>query len=181
MDVDVGVDRELDHATIVPSGPFDLAHSTEVVHAVQRAEAHLDGCHSAVVSLTRVNQIDGTGAVLLARLLERLAAKGCRTEVTASDSPESARLLSLYHRHKSDPPSLPPRTINPIARLGAITAEIPAKANDAFDFTGRCAAALPKLLPHLLPSVDGSERKVLINGATGQIGTGTNFPISRIN
>ena len=144
VNVDVQVDRELEHATIVLSGPFDLAHSTEVVRAVQRAEAHLDGCHSAEVSLTRVNRMDGTGAVLLARLLERLATNGCRTEVTASDNPEVARLLSLYHRHKTDQPSLPPRTMNPFARLGAIAAEIPAKATHAFDFTGRCAVALPK-------------------------------------
>ena len=135
MNVDVRVDRELDHATIVLSGPFDLAHSTEVVRAVQRAEAHLDGCHSAEVSLTRVNRIDGSGAVLLARLLKRLATNGCRTEVTASDNPEVARLLSLYQRHKIDQPPLPARTRNPFARLGAIAAEIPAKANDAFDFT----------------------------------------------
>ena len=144
MNVDVRVDRELDHATIVLSGPFDLAHSTEVVPAVQRAEAQLDGCHSAKVRLTRVNRIDGTGAVLLARLLERLATNGCRTEVASSDNPEVARLLSLYHRHKADQPSLPPRTMNPFARLGVIAAGIPAKANNAFDFTGRCAVALPK-------------------------------------
>jgi phospholipid/cholesterol/gamma-HCH transport system permease protein len=144
VNVDVRVDRELDHATIVLSGPFDLAHSTEAVRAVQRAEAHLDGCQSAQVSSLRVNRIDGAGAVLLARLIERLATNGCRTEVTASDNPEVARLLSLYRRHKTDEPSLPPRTTNPFARLGAIAAEIPAKANDAFDFTGRCAVALPK-------------------------------------
>ena len=35
--------------------------------------------------------------------------------------------------------------MNPLARLGAIAAQIPAKANDAFDFSGRCAAAQPKL------------------------------------
>jgi phospholipid/cholesterol/gamma-HCH transport system permease protein len=34
--------------------------------------------------------------------------------------------------------------MNPFARLGTIAAEIPAKVNDAFDFTGRCAVALPK-------------------------------------
>ena len=129
VNVDVRVDRELDHATIVLSGPFDLAHASEVVRAVQSAEADLDGCHSAEVSLTRVNRIDGTGAVLLARLLERLATNGCRTEVTASDNPEVARLLSLYHRHKTDQPSLPPRSINPFARLGVIAAEIPAEGS----------------------------------------------------
>ena len=146
MNVEVRVDRELDHATIVLSGPFDLAHSTEVVRAVQRAEAHLDGCHSAEVSLARVSRIDGTGGVLLARLLEHLSTNECRTEITVGDNPEAARLLSLYHRHKTDQPSLPPCTMNPFARLGAIAAEIPAKASDVFDFTGRCAVALPKAL-----------------------------------
>ena len=82
VNVDVRVERKLDHATIVLSGPFDLPHSTEVVHAVQKAEPHLDGCHSADISLGQVNRIDGTGAVLLARLLERLATNGCRTEVS---------------------------------------------------------------------------------------------------
>ena len=75
MNVDVRVDRKLDHATIVLSGSFDLAHSSEVVHAVRSADAHLDGCQSADVSLAQVNRIDGSGAVLLARLLDRLAAK----------------------------------------------------------------------------------------------------------
>ena len=144
MNVDVRVDRELNHAAVVLSGPFDIAHSTEVVRAVQRAEAHLDGCHSAEVSLARVNRIDGTGAVLVALLLEHLARSGCRTEVNTRDNPKGARLLSLYHRLKTDQPSLPPRTMHPFARLGATAAEIPAKANDAFDFTGHCAAALPK-------------------------------------
>jgi len=65
VNVDVRVDRELDHATIVLSGPIDLTHSTEVVHAVQRAEAQLDGCHSVDVSLAQVNRMDGTGAVIL--------------------------------------------------------------------------------------------------------------------
>jgi phospholipid/cholesterol/gamma-HCH transport system permease protein len=139
------VDRKLDHATIVLSGPFDLAHSTEVVHAVQGAEAHLGGCHSADVSLAQVNRIDGTGAVLLARLLDRLAENACRTVVAGGDNPEAARLLALYRRHRTEHPSPPPGISNPLTRLGATAAQIPAKANDALDFTGRCAAALPKV------------------------------------
>jgi phospholipid/cholesterol/gamma-HCH transport system permease protein len=144
VSVDVQVDRKLDHATIELSGPFDLAHSNEVVHAVQRAEAHLEGCHSADVSLAQVNRIDGTGAVVLTLLLDRLAANGCRTDVAEGNNPEAERLLSLYRQHRTDHPSLPSRTMNPLARLGAMAAGIPAKANDAFDFAGRCAVALPK-------------------------------------
>jgi len=137
VNVGVRVDRKLDHATIVLSGPFDLAHSTEVMHAVKSAEAHLHKCRSAEVSLAQVNRIDGSGAVLLARLLDRLAANGCRTDISGGDNPEAARVLALYRRHRDH--------MSPLARLGAIAAQIPAKANDAFDFSGRCAAALPKL------------------------------------
>jgi ABC-type transporter Mla MlaB component len=107
VNVGVQVDRELEHATILLSGAFDLAHSIEVVDAVQRAEAHLAGCHSAVVNLARVKRIDGTGAVLLARLLDRLAANGCTTDVAGDDNPEAARLLALYRRHRIDHPSPP--------------------------------------------------------------------------
>ena len=144
VNVGVRVDRQLDHATIVLSGIFDLAHTTEVVHAVQSAEAHLDGCHSADVSLAQVNRIDGTGAVLLARLLDRLAANGCRIDVAADGNPETARILTLYRQHRTDHPSLPSGTPNPLARLGSIAVQMPAKSKDAFSFIGRCAAALPK-------------------------------------
>jgi len=71
VNVGVRVDRKLDHATIVLSGPFNLAHSTDVIHAVKSAEAQLHNCRSADISLAQVNRIDGSGAVLLARLLER--------------------------------------------------------------------------------------------------------------
>jgi len=144
VNVDVQVDRKLDHATVVLSGPFDLAHSTEVMHAVKSAEADLHNCHSADVSLARVNRIDGTGAVLLARLIDRLAANGCRTDIAGDDNPEASRLLALYRRRRADYPSPQSNAMNPLAWLGAMAAQIPAKANEAFDFTGRCAAALPK-------------------------------------
>ena len=52
MNVGVREDRTLDHATILLSGRFDLARSREVVHEVQSAEAHLDGCHTADVNLS---------------------------------------------------------------------------------------------------------------------------------
>src|SRR5215470_9236258 len=76
--------------------------------------------------------------------LDRLAENGCGANVAGGDNSEAARLLALYRQHRTDHPSPPPRTMNPLALLGAITAQIPAKANDAFNFIGRCAAALPK-------------------------------------
>ena len=35
MSVTVRVDREGDHANLVPTGPFDLAHTTAVARAVE--------------------------------------------------------------------------------------------------------------------------------------------------
>jgi len=153
VNVGVRVDRKLDHATIVLSGPFHLVHSTEVVPAVQNVEAHLDGCHWANVNLAQVDRIDGTGAVLVAHLLDRLAAHGCRAGVEEGNNLKAARLLALYRRPRTGHPSLPPHTTSLFARLGTLAAQIPAKASDAFDFTGRCAAALPKAAASLT-SVD---------------------------
>jgi phospholipid/cholesterol/gamma-HCH transport system permease protein len=34
--------------------------------------------------------------------------------------------------------------MGPLTRIGALAADLPAKANEALDFTGRCAVALPK-------------------------------------
>jgi phospholipid/cholesterol/gamma-HCH transport system permease protein len=138
------VDRQLDHATIVVSGLFDLAHATEVAKAIQSAEAHLDGCHLADINVAQINRIDGSGAVMLARLLDRLSAKGCRTDVAADGNPETAQVLALYRQHRTDHLSLSSETMNPLARLGSIAAQIPAKAKEGFNFIGRCAAALPK-------------------------------------
>ena len=39
MSVALRVDREGDHATLAPTGPFDLAHVTAVTQAVKNAEA----------------------------------------------------------------------------------------------------------------------------------------------
>jgi phospholipid/cholesterol/gamma-HCH transport system permease protein len=144
VNVGIRVDRTLDHAAVVLSGPFDLAHSTEIAQAVQRAKASLEGCHSAEIALAQVNRIDGTGAVFLTRLLDHLATSGCRTSLAEGGNPEVRRILELYGRPRAERPSVELHTMNPFARLGAIAAEIPAKANGVFDFTGRCAVALPR-------------------------------------
>jgi phospholipid/cholesterol/gamma-HCH transport system permease protein len=54
----------------VPSGPFDLAHTTVVRQEVESAEARLSGCRSIDVDLGQLDRIDGAGAVLLARFFE---------------------------------------------------------------------------------------------------------------
>ena len=72
MSVAIRADREGDHARLVATGPFDLAHATMAARAVENAEALLAGCGSVDVDLAQLERIDGAGAVLLARLLDRL-------------------------------------------------------------------------------------------------------------
>ena len=67
MSVAVRAERQGDHASLVPSGTFDLAHAEAVRREVESAETRLSGCRSIDVDLVQLDRIDGTGAVLLAR------------------------------------------------------------------------------------------------------------------
>ena len=75
MDVAVRTDRNGQRGRIAPTGPFDLAHAMAVVQAVESVSAGLDGCTSVDVDLAGLDRIDGAGAVLLARLFDRLDAE----------------------------------------------------------------------------------------------------------
>ena len=144
MSVTVRVDREGDHASLLPTGPFDLAHATAVLRAVEATEARLSGCASVDIDLAHVDRIDGAGAVLLARLLDRLDADGRRGSVVEGDNREAARLIALYRERRAHGPAPQMLPMSPLARIGAVAAGLPAKANEALDFCGRCGIALPK-------------------------------------
>ena len=144
MSVAVRADRKGDHATLVPTGTFDLAHATAVGRAVETAEAHLSGCRSVDVDLTQLDPVDGAGAVLLARLLDRLDAGGCRASIVDNRNVEAARLIALYRERREVHPTPETRRMSPMARIGAMAAQLPGKANEVFDFTGRCAVAVPR-------------------------------------
>jgi phospholipid/cholesterol/gamma-HCH transport system permease protein len=144
MSVAVRVDREGDHASLVPAGPFDLSHTTAVARAVDGTVTRLSGCVSVDVDLAELDRIDGAGAALLARFLDQLDAEGRRACVVEGRNPEAARLIALYREHRADRPPSQTHPISPLARIGALAARLPGKANEALDFTGRCAVALPK-------------------------------------
>ena len=144
MSVAVRADREGDRATIAPTGPFDLAHAAATARAVESAEARLSGCRSVDVHLAQLEHIDGAGAVLLARLLDRLDAGGCRACVVEGHNPKAARLIALYRERRGDRPAPQTPVTSPLARIGALAAQLPSKAYEALDFIGRDAAALPK-------------------------------------
>ena len=105
MSVTVRVDRKGDHASLAVTGPFDLAHATAVSQAVEAAEARLSGCVLVDVDLAQLDRIDGAGAVLLARLLDRLDADGRRGSVVEGQNLEAARLIALYREASGGSPS----------------------------------------------------------------------------
>jgi phospholipid/cholesterol/gamma-HCH transport system permease protein len=144
MSVTVRVDREGNHANLAPTGPFDLAHATAVSRAVEASEARLGGCVSVDVDLAQVDRIDGTGAVLLARLLDRLDAGGRRGSVVEGHNLEAARLIALYRERREHGPAPQILPMSALAQIGAVAAGLPGKANEALDFCGRCGIALPK-------------------------------------
>ena len=104
MSVAVRADRESDQGYLVPSGPFDLAHAAAVERAVEDAAPRLQGCRSVEVDLAHLDRIDGTGAVLLARLLDRLDAGGRRTHVVERRQPGSSAPDRPLSRTRSGSP-----------------------------------------------------------------------------
>lgn len=142
--VAVRVDREGDHASLVPAGPFDLAHTTAVARAVEGTVARLSGCVSVDIDLAQLDRIDGAGAVLLARFLDQLDAGGRQASVVEGHNPEAARLIKLYRERRANRPVPQTHPMSPLARIGELVARLPDRANEAFDFSGRCAVALPK-------------------------------------
>jgi phospholipid/cholesterol/gamma-HCH transport system permease protein len=139
---------------------------------VENAEALLAGCDTVDVDLAQLDRIDGAGAVLLARLLDRLNADGRHAHVIEGSNGEAEHLIQLYRERRADLPASRTRAMSPLTRIGVLAAQLPGKANEAFDFTGRCAVALPKaaFTPN---SVDWSSLPRLIQeiGADGLLVT----------
>jgi phospholipid/cholesterol/gamma-HCH transport system permease protein len=96
------------------------------------------------VDLVGLDHIDGAGAVLLARLLDRLDVDGHHASVIEGSNREAARLIALYRKRGANLPAPRPQVMSPLTRIGALAAHLPHEANKALDFTGRCAVALPQ-------------------------------------
>ena len=137
-------DLEGDHARLTPSGSFDLAHTMAAAKEVENAETRLGGCVSVAVDLAQLDRIDGAGAVLLARLFDRLDKNGRHPHVVEGSNDEAASLIAGYRERRMDVPTSRTHAMTPLTRIGALAADLPGKTTEALDFTGRCAAALPK-------------------------------------
>lgn len=145
MNVALRTDRQGDRGVVIPIGSFDLAHATAAAQAVENAEEGLSGCVSVDVELGQLDRIDGAGAVLLARLCDRLDADGLHARVIEGHNTQAAQLIARYRESRVDLPSPQTPVMGPLVRIGAFAAQLPGKADEALDFTGRCAAALPKV------------------------------------
>jgi phospholipid/cholesterol/gamma-HCH transport system permease protein len=146
MSITVRAEREGDRARLVPVGAFDVAHAPAVARAVAHVQPDLEGCRSIDVDLTHLDRIDGAGAVLLARFLDRLDADGGRTRMLKDNNPEAARLITLYRQKRAEQPPARTQAMSALATIGALAADLPERVTDTLDFTGHCAAALPKTI-----------------------------------
>jgi phospholipid/cholesterol/gamma-HCH transport system permease protein len=145
MSVSVQARQEGDHASLVLAGPFDLPHAMMVAREVDSAEASLHGSRSIDVDLAGLDRIDGSGAVLLARLLDRLNEGGRHARIVEGSNAGAASLIALYRERRTDVAATP-RSISTLTRIGEVAAGLPGKANEALDFGGRCAIAVPKAI-----------------------------------
>jgi phospholipid/cholesterol/gamma-HCH transport system permease protein len=143
MSVDIRVDGDAEHRRIALVGSFDLDHATLVERAVEAAERRLEGCRSIEVDLADLDRIDGSGAALLARFLDRLDADGGRISLAGVPNREAERLIAVYRQSRGDRPATVMRRKGVLARIGAKAAEWPLTVSDGLDFVGRCAVALP--------------------------------------
>jgi phospholipid/cholesterol/gamma-HCH transport system permease protein len=142
--VAIRTDREGVRARLVPAGSFDLAHALDVRQAAASVERRLAGCRTIDVDLTQLERLDGSGAVLLARLFDFLDTTGCHTTVAADGNPEAARLIALYRGGAANSAVGETRVMNMLERLGSSAAALPGTVNRGFDFTGHCVVALSK-------------------------------------
>jgi phospholipid/cholesterol/gamma-HCH transport system permease protein len=144
MTVALRADRQRDRARLVATGPFDLAHAAAVRQAVADAVRNLEGCRAIDVELAHLERIDGSGAVLLAGLLDRLDARGDAATIVEMSNPEAAKLIALYRDRRAEPSRHEAQRASVLARIGSSAAALPRSLVSALDFTGHCAAALPK-------------------------------------
>jgi phospholipid/cholesterol/gamma-HCH transport system permease protein len=111
--------------------------------ALRDAEAGLQGCHRVEVDLSAIERIDGAGAVVLGRFLDRIEARGIATSLVTGRHAEAARLVALYRRRHPEPAASDRRGTSRLARLGSLGLQAPTMVANVLDFTGQATIAVP--------------------------------------
>ena len=153
MSVAIRAEADGERARLVPAGTFDLAHASAVVRAVEQAERDLIASGDVDLHLSALERIDGSGALLLARLIDRLEARGHRTRLIEDHNPHAVRLITLYRERGAEARPQPTRRMGLLARLGVVAAALPGMVTGALDFLGQAAAAVPKAFVSLARSI----------------------------
>ena len=146
MGVVVHADREGDSARLILTGPIDLPHAVTTAQEIANIETSLAGCSAVELDLAGVDDIDGAGAVQLARLLDRVEARGPSTHVLADGNPKAARLIALYRQRRTVTPAVKPRQYAVLASVGSIAAQLLSTLTSALDFIGHNALAAGQAL-----------------------------------
>ena len=144
MSVAIRAKADGERTRLIPAGSFDLAHAGAVMRAVEQAERDLVARGDVDLDLSALEGIDGSGAVLLARLIDRLEARGLRTRLIEDHNPHALRLITLYRERRPEVQPQPTRTMSPLGRLGFVVASLPGLMTGSLDFLGRAAAAVPR-------------------------------------
>ncbi len=142
MSVAIRAETDGERARLVPVGTFDLAHAPAVAQAVEQAERNLIASGDVDLHLSALERIDGSGAVLLARLIDRLEARGLRTHLIEDHNAHAGRLITLYRERRAGVRPQPARRMGLLAQLGAAAAAVPRQVTAALDFLGQAAAAV---------------------------------------
>ena len=142
MDVVVRADRDGDRARLTPVGQFNLPHAVTAAQAIANVERSVAGCRLVELDLQNVGDIDGTGAVQLASLLDRVEATGPSTQVLDEHNPKAARLIALYRRRRSASPPAAPRQDTVLGRLGLMANRFTGTLTRGLDFIGHDAIAV---------------------------------------
>src|SRR4249920_4169290 len=125
MSVAISTQSDGERPRLVPAGTFDLAHASAVVRAVEQAERDLIASGDVDLHLSALERIDGSGAVLLAQLIDRLEARGLRTRLIEDHNPHAVRLITLYRQRRAEARPQPTRRRSRIARIGVTAAAVP--------------------------------------------------------
>jgi phospholipid/cholesterol/gamma-HCH transport system permease protein len=127
-----------------PSGGFELGRVPTIQSQIETAEQALTGGEEVTLGLGGLDRIDGAGAVLLARLVDRLEERGHSVRVDGEGRPQAARLIALYRQRRGEAPSVTRAPRDPFTRLGTAAAAAPGVLRSGANFVGGFAAALPK-------------------------------------
>jgi phospholipid/cholesterol/gamma-HCH transport system permease protein len=176
----IRADREGDRARLTPVGQFDLPRALAAARAIEHTEAALAGCRLVELDLAQLDDIDGAGAVQLARLLDRVEAAGPATRVLDEHNPRAARLIALYRQRGPITPAVKSRQQTILRRVGSMASNVARAASSGLDFIGHNVLAVGQTvaaprsvdwrsLPHLVQQI-GADGLAVTSGANLLVG-----------